>query len=283
MATCPATSRWTCAGAANAGESPYRWVSSSVAASLWHDKRLRPIHRRGELIALNRAGWVYMLGADFRALTHECASPDPLVLRENFESFRRPLVARVEIVALREGDGRGPDEVWIQSIDRARRIAEHAVDAHAVLLVLVQLVRRLEMLPFGDWLLFVADDPGLHGNELAHEVADLHDEIADDGKVGERLHLHWSGRVVGEECRAGQLGLAVHHHPAASAHAHAARPAIRQRAVELVLHMVQSVEDHPVLGTGNLVFRERHSRLDLGAIPRHLHRDSLGHVQLPLP
>ena len=59
--------------------------------------------------------------------------------------------------------------------------------------------------------------------------------------------------VVGEEGGAGELRLAVHHHAAAAAHGHAARPAVRERAVDLVLDVVQRVEDLPVRPARDLV------------------------------
>ena len=48
-------------------------------------------------------------------------------------------------------------------------------------------------------------DPRLHAHELPHEVADVDDEIADDGEIRERLHPDRTGCVVREEGGARQL------------------------------------------------------------------------------
>ena len=116
------------------------------------------------------------------------------------------MVAGVEVVALGQRDGRRADEVWVEAVDRAGGVAEHAVDAHAELLVGVQLLRRLEVLAVDRRsLLVVTDDPRLDPRQLLHEVGDVDDEVADDGEVGQRLDPDGPGRVVGEERGAGQL------------------------------------------------------------------------------
>src|SRR5262249_3843619 len=150
-----------------------------------------------------------------------------------------------EVVTLRERDGGRTDEFRVEAVDRARRIAEHAVDAHAVLLVVLELLRGLPILTLGDRLLHLPYDPWLDAHQFPHEVPDVDDEVADDRKVAKRLDPDRSGRVVAEERGACELGLAVDGHPAAAADAHPARPPVRQRAIEAVLDVVQTVEDHP--------------------------------------
>src|SRR4029450_4291510 len=147
----------------------------------------------------------------------------------DLEAFLAALVTRVEVVTLRERDRGRPDERRLEPIDRARGVTQHAVDAHAELLVLVQLVRRLAVLAFRQWLLLIADDPWLHQDELPHEVADLDDEVTNDREVSERFDLHRPAAVLGQERLARELRLAVDGHAAAAAHAHATRTAQQER------------------------------------------------------
>ena len=103
------------------------------------------------------------------------------------------------------------------------------------------------------------------------------------GKVAERLHADRSRRVVGQEGGARQLRLAVDRHAAAAADAHAARPAVGQRAVDAVLDVVQAVEHDPVLRARDLVLVERELGLLLRTIPRDLQRDVVRHAVLASP
>ena len=96
-----------------------------------------------------------------------------------------------------------------------------------------------------------------------------------DRKVAQRLDANRPGRVVVQECRARELRLAVHRHAAAAADAHAARPAVRERAVDLVLDVIEAVEYDPLLVTGHLVLVERRLRLLFRTIPRYLQRDAV--------
>ena len=116
----------------------------------------------------------------------------------------------------------------------------------------------------------VANDPGLHADELPHEITDVNDQIADDRKISQRLDAKRSGGVIRHERRAGQLRLTVHGHPATAANPHAAGPPVGERAVELVLDVIQSVEDHPVFRARHLVFIEGGLRLLLRTVTRYL-------------
>src|SRR5260370_6219371 len=109
-----------------------------------------------------------MLGANARAFTDKRAAPDGVVLRENGEAVFCAFVARIEIVALGESDGGRTGEQRIEAVDGASGVAEHAVDAHTVLLVGVELLGRLQVLTFGERLFFFAEEPGRHAPELAH-------------------------------------------------------------------------------------------------------------------
>src|SRR5678816_3674385 len=263
-------------GGANADDTRYTPAARSSCAPRQHE-RLEPLERSSQLVALDRAGRVDMLRAHLRALAHERAPPDPVVLRQDLQSLVAPFVTRVEVVALRQRDRRRSDERRLQAIDRTRRVAQHAVDAHAELLELVELVGRLQILALRYRLLMVTDDPRLHPNELPHEVADLHDEIADDGEIPERLDADGATGILGQERLAGELRLAVHGHPAAAAHAHAARPAKRQRPVQSILDVVQPIEHDPVLGTRHLVLLQRLDAFFLRAVARYLDGDHVRH------
>src|SRR5262245_15777843 len=130
----------------------------ALVATSREDERLRPVHRRGQLVTLDRAGGVHVFGTHLGALAHERAAPDALVLRQGRLSRGRTLVARIQVVALGKSDSGWSNELRVQPIDRTCRVTQHAVDAHAVLLVLVQLLRRLEIFAFRDGLFLVPYD-----------------------------------------------------------------------------------------------------------------------------
>src|SRR4030095_13282504 len=100
-------------------------------------ERLHRLERRVQLVALDGAGRVDVLRAHLGALSHERAAPDALVLGPNLEARRGAFIARIEVVALSERDRRGSNELRIETVDRTRGVTEHAVDAHAVLFVLI--------------------------------------------------------------------------------------------------------------------------------------------------
>ena len=151
---------------------------------------------------LNGAGGIDVLGADARAFADEGAAPDGVMLGEDGEAVFGALITGIEIVTLGERDGGGAGKERVETIDGAGGVAEHAVDAHAELLEGLELFGSLQIFAFGDGLFFLADEPGLHLLELAHEVIHGDDEIAYDGKIAERLDADGFRRVVGEECGA---------------------------------------------------------------------------------
>src|SRR5215469_16333413 len=102
---------------------------------LWREQCLEPVHGRSQLILLDGSGGIHVFGAGLGALANEGAAPDALVLRKNVHAFVGALITGVHVVALRQGNGGGADEERIETVDRACRIAERAVNAHAVLLV----------------------------------------------------------------------------------------------------------------------------------------------------
>ena len=82
----------------------------------------------------------------------------------------------------------GASEVRIQTKLRAGRIAQHAVDAGAVLLKLLQLRWRLEVLTLGQAALFLGDDVGLDALQLLHKGLYAHHQVALYGQVRQRFH-----------------------------------------------------------------------------------------------
>src|SRR3954469_23757396 len=126
----PTTSTWTAGGGAIADDIPCTPAAHSSRAPR-QDERLESLERGGQLVALDRARRVHVLRTDLRALAHERAPPDSVVLRQDLESLVAPFVTRVQIVTLRKRDRGRSDESRLESIDRTRRVAQHAVDAHA--------------------------------------------------------------------------------------------------------------------------------------------------------
>src|SRR3954447_11954933 len=171
MSDAQATRRWRSAGDTG------RASRSSRAPG--QEEVLDCMGGRGELVALDRAGRVDVLGADSAALTDEGAGPDPFGRRLYVATVCGALVPRVQVVALGQRDRRRAYELRVERVDRAGRVAEHAVDAHAELLVLVQLVGRLQVFARLEWTLHVADHPRFDGRQLVHEVTDVDDEVAD--------------------------------------------------------------------------------------------------------
>src|SRR5204862_2868535 len=106
-----------------------------------------------QLVALDGAGRVNILGTGPRTFANEGTAPDAFVFGEEFAALLRSLVARIEVVALRQRDRGRSDELRLQAVDGASGVAQQAVDTHAVLLVLVELLRRLPILALGQRLL----------------------------------------------------------------------------------------------------------------------------------
>src|SRR5207247_7697910 len=134
------------------------------------EQRPDPLGRAGELVLLDGARGIHVLGAHLRALAHEGALPDAVAFGEDLQALRRPLVPRVHVIALGQGDGGRTDEARLKSVDGARGVAEHAVDAQAELLVRIELIGRLQVLALARRLLLLAEDPGLHLLQLPQEI-----------------------------------------------------------------------------------------------------------------
>src|SRR5579859_6300429 len=179
---------------------------------------------------------------------------DALGVGDHRQPLLEALVTRVEVVAAGERRRRRAEELVVEAVDWAGRVAQHAVDALAELAESIDLLVRLPVLAGAQRQLLLADDPRLDRLQLVHEVAHVDHEVANDREVVERLDGHRSGPVVAQEDVARELGYAVDHHPAASADAHAARPAVAQAAVDVRLDEVERVEhDHAVVRKRDLV------------------------------
>ncbi len=131
-----------------------------------------------------------MLGTGDGAGVGEGAIPHPFRRRNLFVTLGEPLVTGIRIVSVGQGQGRGTDELRMQPILGAGRIAAQAVDAEGELLELFELGRRLLVFAFFDGLFFLADEVGFHPLELFHEIVLDDHQVPLDGKVRQRLDTH---------------------------------------------------------------------------------------------
>src|ERR1700730_10789297 len=106
-----------------------------------------------------------MLGTDLGALADKRAPPDSVVLREDIEPVAGPFVAGVQVVPLSQRDGRRSTEQRVQSINRTGRVTQQAIDAHAELLIGLQLLGGLEVLLVQGFF-YLANDPGFRLTEF---------------------------------------------------------------------------------------------------------------------
>src|SRR5579859_5162965 len=129
-----------------------------------HEELLHSFERCGEFVLLDGSGWVHMLWTDLGALAYERASPDPLRMREYRHAFGGALVARIFVIAMGERQGCWADKDRIKSRNGTGRITKQAIDAHAVLAELFELIRSLEILTC--CVAILVDEPGLHFLQL---------------------------------------------------------------------------------------------------------------------
>src|SRR5262245_47482973 len=127
----------------------FRSAMVGVGLAPRHKKRFEPFRHRFYLVLLNGSGRVDILRTCLGAFTDEGAAPDSLVLREDVETLISSLVSRILVIALCESHGRRSDEMLIQPVDRTGGITDHTVDAHAELLVALQLLWRLQVFSLG--------------------------------------------------------------------------------------------------------------------------------------
>src|SRR5262249_38520885 len=125
-------------------------VVRTVSASL------APRHQQNEhalkLGLLDRPGGVDILWADHPAFPDKSAFPNGVVAGNQFPSVFSLPVWRIEVVAHAQCDCRRAEKLWLKTHHGARRITEHAIDAHGELFVACELRRRLAILPLRDRL-----------------------------------------------------------------------------------------------------------------------------------
>jgi hypothetical protein len=155
------------------------------------------------------------------------------------------LVARIVIIALRQRKYRGSEEITVILIYRAGGIAEHAIDAQAVLLEVCQFLGSLSVFTFFDWLWMGADNPRLYFRQLFQKIVESCYEIAFDGKVGQRFNLDGARKIIPQKRGARQLRDAIQHYAAGTTDPHSTRPPVGECAVDVVLQIVQGVEYYP--------------------------------------
>src|SRR2546428_13925696 len=110
---------------------------------------LVPVDRAGELRALNGASRIDVLRTSDRALAHKRAVPDPVLAAQDRFPLGTALIPRIEVIALGQRDRSRSEEAGLQGVHRTGRVTEHAVDAHAVLLVRGDLIRGLAEFSIG--------------------------------------------------------------------------------------------------------------------------------------
>src|SRR2546426_12709486 len=114
-----------------------------------HQHALVPVDRAGQLGTLYGARRIDVLRTRDRAVTHERAVPHPVHAAQDRFPLGTALIPRIEVIALGQRDCRRSEEAGLQGVYRTGRVTEHAVDAHAVLLVRGYLIRRLAVFSIG--------------------------------------------------------------------------------------------------------------------------------------
>ena len=140
----------------------------------------------------------------------------------------------------------GPRNSGSFADDGAGRVAEHAVDAHAELLEGLELGRALAVRALLDRLASLA--VMIQGFTFLNLSMKPSISTTRSRTIGKFARGSTSTVSPYSESAVLQVsfGSPFDHHPAASAHGHAARPAVRERRVDLVLDEVERVEDLPV-------------------------------------
>src|SRR3990170_203505 len=239
---------------------------------LRHQQAFHMAHRRKELEGLERSRGVDVLRADDGALPHEGALPDAALRVEPLQASVRAFVPGIPYVPQGEGGGRRADEMRVRADDRAGCVAQHAVDAHALLLVGLDVLRILDVL-LREIAPVLAHDVRLDGSELVQEIIEVHDEVLDDREVREGIDRHDAPMDVPDVRAARELRLSVHVRPAGAADPHAAGPAEGQGWIHRVLDVVQAVEDDHVVPVRDAVALVGGLRVLLGPVAFHAEDD----------
>src|SRR6266581_8740920 len=186
----------------------YGWAVASPRDRFRHEQTSHVPRRREELERLDRGRGVDALRAGDGALADERALPHARLRVQLREALVRPLVSRVPDVPQRERRGRRSDEPRARGEHGAGGVAEHAVDAQALLAVRLDLLRILDVLLL-EVALFLPHDVRGDGGELGEEVVEIHNEVVDDREVRERVHGHDAAAELPDVRAARQLRVAV--------------------------------------------------------------------------
>src|SRR5947209_802491 len=250
----------------------------SPRCSARHEEPPNVPRRREDFQGLDRRRGIDVLRAHDGALADERALPDAGLRVQPREAFIRALVPRVADVSQGQGRRGRSDEPGASAEDRAGRVAQHAVDAQALLPIRFDILRVLEEL-LGQFARLLADDVRRDGRELREEIVEVHDEVLEDREVRERIDRHRALVDVADVRATREPRRAVHVRPARTTDAHAARPPVRQRGVEVVLDVIQSVEDDHVVPIRDAVLLVRWLASRLRSVPLHPEHDvPPGHV-----
>src|SRR5947208_7398447 len=99
------------------------------------------------------------------------------MLGQHIHALMRALVTRVHVVALRERDRRWANEYRIETIYRTGGVTQQAIDAHAELLVAIELIRSLEVFAYGNRFFVSANEPGLTPCNLVNKAMNSTNKI----------------------------------------------------------------------------------------------------------
>ena len=103
---------------------------------------MKPVFRNVDFRALDRRGRIHMLGTHDAAFPDKRAVPDAIVVADDF-ALILSLVARVHVVAVAECDGGWTQKLRLKPVNRAGRVAQHAINTLSELMERLELGRRL--------------------------------------------------------------------------------------------------------------------------------------------
>src|SRR5439155_1359542 len=265
------------------GRHGYPRAVASPRRGARHEEPPHVPHRREDFQGLDRRGGINVLGAHDGTFADEGALPYAGFRVQPRETLIRALVPRVADVPQGQGRRGGSDELRARAEDGACGIAQHAVDAQALLPIRFDVLRVLyELLREVGRLL--ADDVWRYRRELLQEIVEVDHEVLEDREVRERIDRHGAPVDVSDVRAAREPRLAVHVRPARAADPHPARPPVRQRGVDLVLDVIQSIEDDHVVPVRNPILLVGWLASGLGPVSLHAEHDvAFGHVSTSSP
>ena len=224
-----------------------------------------------------------MFRADVGAGADEGTRPDAVFVVKRAKALFVALVAVVQVVALGEGYRRRAEEVGIDADLRAGLVAEHAVDAHGVLLEFRQLLRSLQVLFFGKRARVFGDDEGADGVQFVDERVKVNDQVFFNRELVQRADSDFAnvGKFT-DEGGAGKARLAVYHHAAGAADFHATRPAVGDGRVKVAFEKVKGIEDGHVLCPFDFKGLRPGFFVLVGTVTHQVNSDFIAHDGLPL-